>query len=417
MVAHWRKVVREAVRWFLYTLLLISLPFFLPILKGIIEGVLLCRYMTEAVVHGAKEFVNVAVSEATEWWVSESGISNPLDEPRPPFHLVELRDPRTWWQKLGMARFDNDSADPLYLIHGNYALFALDGLFKESKAGQEWHHWVYVSIRRPSMDEDGIIVDPWDAAFDELIQRSYVTPLFNNASLHHVSCEYFALCNLWDLNGASLLHFTTEETRSDDNRSTLSTASIPGVKPVFVRIIDFPLQGSLKMPGQAFPGELNQLRSVMENPDAWQSFKERDSREAADRKARKFWKYSARFTERHELYAKFSSAETWISRVSVFEKLGLSHALAWIRGVTIVYLYKSCLSLNPSLIFGYSCEACLAEIPLRVSPEDVTVVRKVLRRAPWMMDKIDALNSTPTGQKIYERMWEIINYSLVEEES
>ena len=265
----WRVV------WWIF---LITLPFhFLPFLNGLIEGVFFSNLLTETYSASLENYVSNA--ERAQWmdWFSVPGAPGIHDLGVAPFHVVQLRDPHRWWQKLGLWRFDIDVTDDAAIAEYPIDWFAsLEVLYRRvPRYGQAkpWHHFVYASPNNFPME--GLWFNKWDSAFNELLQYHYANPAPTGASFHYLSCPGNFLCDIWATRGPALLHFTTESPDLFDESDQLEVRQqIPGYLPVTVRIIEFPLTDSAKLglpPGQ-FPSPFNQLRSVTSHSHMWQVY-------------------------------------------------------------------------------------------------------------------------------------------------
>lgn len=178
-----------------------------------------------------------------------------------------------WWRRIGLYRMDPFSGTEMYRT-----LYNPDALFRYKPQNSEgkWHHWVYLSGMYGFPSSRGGPRE-WEAAFDELVRhhgsnpRRSLHPAANNAGFHYLSCVNNMLCRLFVTRGPALMHFTTEALdgrpgRSDDRSSSFD--------PVSIRIIELPLSPqNIRLPPGVFPSPLNQLRSLIENPDAWRFWK------------------------------------------------------------------------------------------------------------------------------------------------
>jgi hypothetical protein len=305
---------------------LITLPFhFIPFLNGLIEGVFLTNLLTEAYFASLENYVSNV--ESAQWmdWYSVPGAPGIHDLGVAPFHVVRLRDPQSWWEKLGLRRFDIDVTDDVAMAEHPIDWFAsLEVLYRRAPRhaqAQPWHHFVYVSPGNFHME--GRWLNEWDSAFNELLQYHNANPAPTGAGFHYLSGPGNFLCDIWATRGPALLHFTTESPDPSDEFDQLEgRQQIPGYLPVAVRIIEFPLTDPDKLalpPGQ-FPSPFNQLRSVTSRPQMWQVY------QPFNKVAQVMERLNDRCNEAERTYAKtygrLYRLEAWIEN-----KLGLGDSL------------------------------------------------------------------------------------------
>ncbi len=274
----WLFACLGVLRRLLWWSFLLTLPFhFIPFLNGLIEGVFLSNLVTETYFASVENFGSNVESARWMDWYSVPGARGIHDVGVAPFHVVQLRDPQSWWEKLGLWRFDIDVTDDVAM--GEYPIdsFAsLEVLYRRAPRhgqAQPWHHFVYASPSSVHIEEAWF--SAWDSAFNELLQYHYANPTPTGAGFHYLSCPGNFLCDIWATRGPALLHFTTESPDLFDDFGELEQRQqIPGHLPVAVRIIEFPLTNPENLgllPGQ-FPSPFNQLRSVTSHPQIWQVY-------------------------------------------------------------------------------------------------------------------------------------------------
>jgi len=289
---------KRIVFFFKYVFLL-TLPFtFLPVLVGVIDGYFFSRFMAAQWEIAARALIFEAQSAREMDWFSVPGGPGIHDTPLGPFHILNLRDPSNWWEKIGMVKPGQNMAEhpPFGFENALTDLPCLQGLFRRASVSrpgeveaQEWHHWVYIS---PGLFYvSGLpLHDMWDRAFDEMLQRLYVTPAAHGASFTYVSCgltESF-LCSTWGVRAPSLLHFTTavmpddDEDPSEQLRRAIHRQRSP-FRPVTARVVELPLDPDDMLdpavfdrilPPGTFPDPLTQLLALVRDPDAWMAFGE-----------------------------------------------------------------------------------------------------------------------------------------------
>ena len=322
----WLFACLGLLRRLLWWSFLLTLPFhFIPFLNGLIEGVFLSNLATETYLASLDNFVsNVERAQRMDWY-SVRGAPGIHDVGVAPFHVVQLRDPQSWWEKLGLWRFDidvtNDAAMREYPIDSFASLEVLYRRAPRHAQALPWHHFVYASPSNVHLE--GVWFSEWDSAFNELLQYHYANPAPTGAGFHYLSCPGNFLCDIWATRGPALLHFTTESPDPSDELDELAERQqIPGFLPVAVRIIEFPLTDPDKLallPGQ-FPSPFNQLRSVTSHPQMWQVH------EPFSKIAQVMARLSDRCTEAEkthaQTYGRLYRLETWIHN-----KLGLEDSL------------------------------------------------------------------------------------------
>src|SRR3954447_19481889 len=95
----------KRIRRVIWRAILYSFPFIiLAVVGGIVDGVLFSKYLTATISSSLSELAdNIAHGEAQQLshvWTS----AEPQIQPPGPFHVPEIRDPRGWWEKLGLVR-------------------------------------------------------------------------------------------------------------------------------------------------------------------------------------------------------------------------------------------------------------------------------------------------------------------------
>ncbi|CAM1507989.1 Fc.00g048370.m01.CDS01 [Cosmosporella sp. VM-42] len=255
---------------------LISLPVTtLPFLNGLYEGTFIGNYVKQTSDNEVDFFQLDMASARFMDYFSVPGAPGICETARPPFHIVELQDPSNWWETLGLKRFDIDKKKyPLLGVSHQHDLSTLENLYRRRGVFEEknsWHHWVYASEQ--ILHVEGLFLDKWDEAFNDLVQYRYANPSVRSADFHFISCPGRFLCTAWGVKGPALLHFTTEVIRADESvpiGAVENRRHIPGYDAVTVRIMDLPIKEpeELGIPG-IFPSHFNQLKEITSNSSVW----------------------------------------------------------------------------------------------------------------------------------------------------
>lgn len=252
----WLDFLPTLPRWLILILLSLNL---IPLANGIIQGLILSDYRARVYDDSVRHFIENRAEASYMSFQDNVGVE--------PFHVPKIRDPQAWWAKLGMKRFDVASDDGEAPIN----IFAQLGSLYREDAGDPWHHWVYISPYQ--LHIEGLLFSQWDKAFNELLRYHYRNPGVGNASFHYIPSPRSFLCLQWHIRGPALMHFTTE-VATLTSKTLPNRPTIPGYSPVAVRLIELPLkdaESSPLIPG-TFPSVFKQMKSVTEDPYAWQMF-------------------------------------------------------------------------------------------------------------------------------------------------
>ncbi|KAK7226889.1 hypothetical protein V2G26_014892 [Clonostachys chloroleuca] len=268
------RVLYRWIRIFIRRTFIITLPLTLFYLGlGGIVGLLLADYETRLYFASLRHVEENFESAQQLDWFSVPGAPGIHDLGVEPFWIPQLRDPTNWWTKLGLERFDvspvlKDNDTPLNQFALPNSLYRRTD--KEAE-GACWHHWVYASDQILLIGE--LFWDPWDSAFNQLLQYHYANPAPCNASFHYLTCPGSFLCDIWKTRGPALIHFTTEKVDLWPDEDRIAREAVAGYTPVTARIIEFPIIYDSEMtlvPG-VFPTPFNQMKSVTSDPYIWQA--------------------------------------------------------------------------------------------------------------------------------------------------
>lgn len=179
-----------------------------------------------------------------------------------PYGVPKLNFYPGWWKKLGLERFGEGILEE--------GLPAIPGqIYRKTQAhgaGQEWHHWVYLSNHH--QNSTSTTTKKWDDAFDELIRYHNVHPAAHNAGFHYSSCAESDLCKLWLIEAPALVHFTT--TGSGKQMSRKIYRDDATYSSIAMRIFHLPLPPMLlRLPPRVFPSPFNQLLSLTDRRNEW----------------------------------------------------------------------------------------------------------------------------------------------------
>ena len=142
---------------------------------------------------------------------------------------------------------------------------------RSRKGGREGERWVWLTN---TADPEN---DVWDAAFAEVIRRSYLleaSPSSDDDStpgrFFFVNCNTTGhfLCGVWQTRAPALVHFQIEDAWAVDmapDSSLTYSSSLQDLRPVTARIIEFPLPATayLPLPPGVFPSPEEQVTRIV----------------------------------------------------------------------------------------------------------------------------------------------------------
>jgi hypothetical protein len=130
--------------------------------------------------------------------------------------------------------------------------------------------WVYISEWAwPTLNE-------WDTAFETAIQAGYVPSALNQSRLFFTKCRENFLCGVWGVRAPTLLHFLVEDSApepEDVDPGLTYSASLSNLRPVTVRVIEFPLIDTYTgLPSSVFPSPKEQMLAIMRGDKLYEQF-------------------------------------------------------------------------------------------------------------------------------------------------
>lgn len=278
-----KRLLRTSWKGFKW-LFLLTLPLtILPIISGIVNGLYFAYWSdglidkhTDVYLHDIKDYAN-------DWGVPGGMTFREYQDTHNDFHVLRLNT-NDWNSKLGFT-LPREYGDLQYNRDTPINKYAsLDTLMLDTTVLAEptppKEQWVYISdFAWPSFNT-------WDGAFDTAVQGVYIPSALNETRLFFATCHGTAgfLCGVWGVRAPTLLHFLVEDfaPRSEDITPgrTYSTR-LWKLRPVTVRVIEFPLQGVYTgLHPDVFPGPKEQMLGIMcgnglfEQFEPWNEFEQ-----------------------------------------------------------------------------------------------------------------------------------------------
>lgn len=121
-----------------------------------------------------------------------------------PYYIPDLKTPN--WKRLLNLTY----IAPVDATGDTFenSVASLENLFFAKGTRQDALHWVYIT-GFPYTGEHG---DPWDKAFNELLQHRYAVPVARNATLHNMQCSGAQfMCFEWHVQEPGLMLFAPAE--------------------------------------------------------------------------------------------------------------------------------------------------------------------------------------------------------------
>jgi hypothetical protein len=258
-------------KWYL----LLTLPLtILPSISGVVYGFYFARWHNDRVMENVHAYLHDLKDYASDWGVPGMTFRQYQDTHND-FHLMRLNT-NDWNSKLGFI-LPREYGDRKYRARTPVNKYAsLDALMLDTTvlAGPTppKEQWVYISgFAFPGFN-------PSDTAFDSAVQSAYVPSTLNKTRIFFVTCYGTAgfLCGAWGVRQATLLHFFVEDSppRPDGITSQLTySTELCNLRPVTVRVIEFPLQGHhTGLPFNVFPGLREQMLAIMHGDRLFEQF-------------------------------------------------------------------------------------------------------------------------------------------------
>lgn len=251
---------------------LLTLPLtFFPGIMGIIHGLYIPFWMSAAADRTADAWSHdlQVVSRLTQ------GSVHPQDS-RSDFKVPRLTS-NDWAAKLGFVQPEAYTLIDDDIPLDNFAAF--DGLMAASSTCLDCgpappkEQWVYVSdLASPSLD-------PWNAAFDDVVQSAYAPSSLNKTRLFSISCHEGAkyLCGVWRVRSPTLMHFTVGDSPPrPENMDPDLTYEFPfwKLRPVTVRAIELPFESRIYtgLPSTVLPGPTEVMLSIIGGDRLYEQF-------------------------------------------------------------------------------------------------------------------------------------------------
>lgn len=273
-----RRILRLAARLLWYTFLL-TLPLtLLPILVGLLGGVVFHFWSHDGVRENTEAFMReIEWQSSLDYW-SVPGAQSIHDfmDNKGPFFIPRLRV-IDFVEKFQLSSPSKD--EETLLTEGIDRKASLDDLvrcmFHAPDAPTEY--WIYIT------DFPDFSHDPWDEAFDMLLQQSHLRPFPNSTSLYYVDCTRSAfLCGVWGVRRSSLVHISIsnasladidasreqddDQEQQDAGESLEYSCSREVLHPATARVIEFPLEdedAAAMFPRNTLPTPYLQLRTIL----------------------------------------------------------------------------------------------------------------------------------------------------------
>ena len=247
----------------------------LPSISGIVDGLYLAFWRSDMIDKNIDTFLHELKDHANDWGIPGAMTFREFQDTHNDFHLLRLNT-NDWNSKLGFilpqeyGNFQYNAGAPI----NKYA--SLDSLMLDTTVlvgpTPLKEQWVYISdFAWPSFNT-------WDRAFDAVVQGAYVPSALNETRLFFATCHHTAsfLCGVWGVRAPTLLHFLVEDfpPRLEDITPGLTySTELWNLRPVTVRIIEFPLQGVYTgQPVDVFPGPREQMLSIMHGNGLFEQF-------------------------------------------------------------------------------------------------------------------------------------------------
>jgi hypothetical protein len=266
----WR-LIRTSIRLSFYLFVLTSPVTLLPVINSLYDGISLTFWSNHRIAENTNAWIfEVEQHQRLSYWNVPGAMSiHEFMDSKEPFYITALRT-MDWTTKLGFI-MPNSQTDSMLEAPIDHQV-RIAGLVRDARHNEKARAvWVYVTLgpwwRR----------DPWDKAFEELLQTRHVKP-FNTPDIYYVDCGKSQLmCGVWGVKYPSLVHFSISnatvaelDTNTDeaDNQHAWYTYSQPRsqLHPITARVIELPLEDDAAvafLPRNTLPTAALQLRTLL----------------------------------------------------------------------------------------------------------------------------------------------------------
>lgn len=264
------RIIRKCIKW----AFLLSLPLTaLPILCGILNGSYFAFWQSDRIDTNVDIWIHELKDLVDDWGIPGNTFRDFQDKTND-FHVLRLNS-NDWASKLGFLQpleyqYDETSSTPINK-YGDLDTLMLN-ISPECGTPPPKEQWVYIS------DYAWPMLSEWDTAFENAVQAAHVPSTLNESRLFFVKCQDTGgfLCGVWSVRTPTLLHFAIEDSAPDPEDievGILYSAPLSNLRPVTVRVIEFPLQDSYTgLPPSVFPGPTQQMLAVMRGNKLYEQF-------------------------------------------------------------------------------------------------------------------------------------------------
>jgi hypothetical protein len=247
----------------------------LPIINGIVCGLYYVHWKDTNIDNNVDAYLYGLKDISNDWGFRDFTFRDFQDKDNK-LHLVRLNS-NDWVQKLGFVLpreygdWDYNQNTPVNKLNSLDALM-FDTQYWRNCAPPPKEQWVYVA------NSDWMLWEPWDPAFNSVVQAAYVPSHLNKTKLHFLGCWGTAkfLCGVWGVRSPTLLHFLVEDeppNEEDIDAGLHYSRDLEHLRPVTVRVVEFPLQDAYTgLPTDVFPGHKEQMLAIMSGDRLYEQF-------------------------------------------------------------------------------------------------------------------------------------------------
>jgi hypothetical protein len=291
---------------------LLTLPLTaLPILLGVIDGVLFSLWHNSQIALHGDIWLNEIKHLVNDWGPRKMTFRKYQDTHND-FNITRLNS-NDWTQKLGFIHpreYYDDERTPINKFG------SLDTLMVNTSPqcgpGPPREQWVIVT------DWAFPMVDRWDKAFENAIAHARLTSELHATNIFFAQCQSTAgfLCGVWNVKTPALLHFSVGDhpPLPEDIHSgfTYTVAHLLDLRPVAVRVIEFPLKDAFTgLPWTEFPGRNAQVLAIMQGDRLYEQF---PTWNEIDQLLRRFEDYRTEVYKRKGTFLYYiGNADDWIA--------------------------------------------------------------------------------------------------------